>query len=245
MSAPSASDPFASDPAAGSAAVDIVATPAGFEVRRAGRAATRPEGRPLLLPTEPLARLVAAEWRALSGPPDWAGMLATRLALGASSAGPGAREAMIAGLARLAEHDLLCYRVEAPRELARRQAALWSPLVASVEARLGTRFDSGAGVTPLTQDRSTGEAVRAWAGRLNPFALVAVDGLARLYGSSILAIGVAEGLVGADDAFVAAILDETFQEEAWGEDAEAAGRREAMRAEAGKIGDFLAALREQ
>jgi len=53
---------------------------------------------------------------------------------------------------------------------------------------------------------------------------------------------VIEGRIDADEAFAASQLDETFQIEAWGEDAEAASRREALAADIATAARFLRLL---
>ena len=47
-------------------------------------------------------------------------------------------------------------------------------------------------------------------------------------GSLVIALALLEGRVDPATAFAASQLDETFQIEAWGEDAEAAARRQAL-----------------
>jgi len=63
-----------------------------------------------------------------------------------------------------------------------------------------------------------------------------------LFGSAILALALMRAHVSAADAAQAALLDETFQLERWGQDAETEARRWALEAEAVALQDWFAAL---
>jgi chaperone required for assembly of F1-ATPase len=64
-----------------------------------------------------------------------------------------------------------------------------------------------------------------------------------LFGSAILAFAVERGELSGEAAFELSRLDEALQIERWGEDAEAAARTQALRAEAEMAGRWFAALR--
>ena len=100
--------------------VEVAASDQGFGVRLDGRGPKTPGARPLVVPTEALARLLAAEWDAQVGEIDLDAMPATRLAYTVIDHGAGAREGMADEVARYAGSDLLCYLAADPRELAER-----------------------------------------------------------------------------------------------------------------------------
>ena len=81
------------------------------------------------------------------------------------------------------------------------------------------------------------ERLRAAVAARDPFALAGLSPLVTVSGSLLIALAVAEGALGLDDAWAAATLDEQWQAEQWGEDAEAAA------ALAGRRRDFAAAAR--
>ncbi len=62
-------------------------------------------------------------------------------------------------------------------------------------------------------------------------------------GSLVIALALVEGRIDAETAFAASQLDESFQIEFWGEDAEQAQRRQALAADIGAAAQFLALLR--
>ena len=55
-------------------------------------------------------------------------------------------------------------------------------------------------------------------------------------------LAVAHGRINAAEAFAAAQLDETYQNETWGEDSEAMERRRRIEAEVAAVGRFLALI---
>ena len=62
-------------------------------------------------------------------------------------------------------------------------------------------------------------------------------------GSLVIALALLEGRLDAAEAFAAAQLDESFQIEAWGEDAEQAERRAALAGEIAAAARFKSLLR--
>jgi chaperone required for assembly of F1-ATPase len=64
-------------------------------------------------------------------------------------------------------------------------------------------------------------------------------------GSLVLALALLEGRISAEEAFEASQLDETFQIEQWGEDAEAARRRRSIREDVLSTRRFLDLLRSE
>jgi chaperone required for assembly of F1-ATPase len=77
---------------------------------------------------------------------------------------------------------------------------------------------------------------------MDDFALAGLALAAPLFGSAILALALRDGRINADEAMIAARLDEIFQEEQWGVDAEAAARADAMAVEAVMLERWFAAL---
>ena len=74
--------------------------------------------------------------------------------------------------------------------------------------------------------------------------LVALRAAAQTTGSLVLALALADGRLDAEAAFEASQLDESYQIGFWGEDHEAARRRDHLRAEIADIARFMACLRD-
>ncbi|HEY2177416.1 MAG TPA: ATP12 family protein [Caulobacteraceae bacterium] len=214
----------------------------GFAVRLDGRTARTPQGRPLILPTLALAQLVADEWAAQREQIVLPSMPATRLAHTAIDAVAATRAETVAGIAAFAADDLVCYFAEGPATLRSRQEAAWTPLLAWAQGELGLEFAPAEGIVHRDQPAATLSAVEVMAGELNDFTLAAVALAAQVFGSAVLALALARGRIGWAVAFAASRIDEAFQAEQWGEDAEAAAGAESLAREARMLEAWFAAL---
>ena len=112
-------------------AIEEVSAPnvTGYAVLLDGKAVTTPAGAALTLPSEALAQAVAGEFRAQTKNIRPKTMIFTRLANTAIDRVAPNRQAAVDEILSFARSDLLCYRAEAPQELATRQAAVWDPLL--------------------------------------------------------------------------------------------------------------------
>ena len=215
----------------------------GFAVLLDGRTAKTPMRAALALPTEALAALIADEWRAQGEHIVFSDMPATRLAFTAIDRVPEARGAVADEAARYAGSDLLCYFAEAPRPLLERQTAAWEPLLQWAEDELGLKLNRAAGVIHCAQPPESLERAREFVRGQGDFNLAALAFAAPLFGSFVLSAAVMRGRLSGEEAFAVSRIDETFQEEAWGVDAEAAQRTERMRGEAIMVERWFTALR--
>ncbi len=200
----------------------------GFALELDGRPARTPAKNPLVLPTRPLAELIAAEWDAQNETIDPFAMPATRIANSAIDGVRLKRREVRDEVVSYAGADLLCYRAGAPDSLVAAQAAAWDPALDWARDELGARFVLSEGVRHVAQPEPTLQAIGAALEAVDdPFALAALHVMTTLTGSALLALAVARARLSADEAWRAAHVDEDFQVSRWGEDAEAAARREA------------------
>jgi len=199
----------------------------GFAVTLDGRVARTPAKARIVVPSEPLAQALAAEWAAQGEILEPHAMPLTRLA---NSALDGVAQAMaetVAAVAAYAGSDLVCFRAEETPALSVRQAAAFDPVLAFVERRLGARFLLAGGIMPVSQPPAALAAVRkAVEAHADPFALTALADLTSLSGSVLIALAVSHGELEMEKAWAAAHVDEEFQIERWGRDAEAQARRD-------------------
>jgi chaperone required for assembly of F1-ATPase len=225
------------------AKVDTAPAEGGFAVRLDGRTPRSPEGRALVLPTQGLAELVAAEWAAQAEEIAPASMPANRIAWAALAQDrAGARSAAVALVAGFAASDLLCYFADGPAKLLERQERRWGPAIDWAEAALEVTFHRAQGIVHQPQPPATIARIEALAAEADDFALAGLAAAAALFGSTILAFALRHGELTPEAAFDLSRLDESFQEERWGVDAEAAARAEAMAREAVMLGRWFAAL---
>ena len=217
---------------------------AGVGIALDGRALTTPAGTALAVPTRALAEAIAAEWRAQDGTVEPSTMPLTRMANTALDRVPDRRRSLEAGLRACAETDLLCYRVDGPAELARRQARLWRPLDAWLLERHGVALRATRALGPVEQPEETLVRLGRVLAALDDFELVAVDAVAAVTRSVVLALALRDGAIDARSAFEAAFVDELHGLEVWGDDREARRRLDSLDSELRAAERLLLALRE-
>ncbi len=149
---------------------------------------------------------------------------------------------MVAEIADYAGTDLVCYRADHPPALAARQQAVWQPLIDWAALRYDAALAVTTGIVPTRQLAATLRAFAAIVAAQDDFRLTALQALTAGCGSLVIALALLEGRLDAEEAFAASQLDETFQIEAWGEDAEAARRRRALAADIAAAARFLELL---
>ena len=203
----------------------------GFEITLDGRPVRTPRGHPLALPTEALAAAVAAEWEAQKAEIVPAAMPLTQIANTALDRVSPNRESFRASVAAFGRSDLLCQRAEAPADLVRRQEDQWDPLLGWAAERYGARLAVGAGVMPIAQPIEAVAALETALAGLDDWTLAAAGVATAASESLVLALAVVEDRIGGEEAFALAVLDEVWQNERWGEDREAAARRNAIAAD--------------
>jgi chaperone required for assembly of F1-ATPase len=190
------------------------------------------DGRPIRTParavlaTPPaVAERIAAEWNAQGEHVLPVTMPLTRLANTAIDGVSRAVDGVQDDIARIAGSDLVLYRADGPEKLVARQREHWDRVVRHAEARLGLRLLLAEGVMPVRQHERLAGAVRS---RLpsEPLALAATHQLATLTGSAFIALAFLDQALDFDAAWRAAHVDEDWNIEAWGEDAEAKARRD-------------------
>ena len=214
----------------------------GHGVALDGRPIRTPGGAPLTAPTAVLAEAIAAEWAAQEDEIRPLTMPMMRLAATAIDRIGKERAAIVGQIAAYGGSDLLCYRAESPAPLVERQAALWQPLLDWAAETHGARLVATQGITHVTQDRAALDALRAVLEALDDCRLAAVSQLTATCGSLVIALAVEARHIGAAQATAASLLDENWQAEQWGEDAEATERHENLAREIEDAARFLAFL---
>jgi chaperone required for assembly of F1-ATPase len=214
----------------------------GWGIALDGRPLRTPAKNELTVPSESLAAAIAAEWDAQD--PDIVPhtMPLTRLAATAIDRTVLKRAEIVAEIANYAATDLVCYRAEHPPALAMRQEAAWQPLIDWAAGRYDAGLTVTAGIVPQPQSPTSLKAFAAAVGAQDDFRLTALQAATAACGSLVIALALLEGRLDAEAAFAASQLEETFQIEAWGEDAEAAARRAALAADIAAAARFLELL---
>ncbi len=224
--------------------VRVAPTGGGWSIWLDARALQTPARQPLVLPRPGLAEAIAAEWDAQTEKVVPATMPLMRLAATVLDRMAAQRGQAIDEIVGYAKTDLVCYRAERPAELVARQNACWQPLVDWVTLRFDAPLLVTTGVAPKAQPEAAITAIRAAVTALDPFWLTALHSATTACGSIVIALALVEQRLDADGAWQASELDETFQIEAWGEDAEAAARRRALKRDIAATARFMDLLRD-
>ena len=207
-------------------AVTVEAAEGGFGVRLDGRAIKTVGGRPQVVPTRALAEAMAAEWDAQGPEIDPALFLFRDMADYAIDVVAGAPAQVIGEILPYAETDTLCYRAVPDEAFAARQRLMWEPLLADAEARLGVRFVRVSGIIHKPQPVETLAALRDELEAQDAFQLAALRNTTSLAASLVIGLAALQPQADLDALWDAANLEEDWQAELWGKDAEAMERRE-------------------
>jgi len=185
-----------------------------------------PLRRILETPSPSLAEAIAAEWQAQGDTIDPRTMPMTRLAATALDRVADERAAIIETLLAYMGTDLLCYRATAPAELRNRQQTVWQPVLDWLAAHHGIELAVTAGIVPVEQPQSARAGAERLLAALSIDHLTAAQAAIAATGSFALGSALVKKRLSAAEAIAAAHLDETYQNEQWGEDAEALARRQ-------------------
>lgn len=209
----------------------------GWGVTLDGKPLRTPARAALVVPSDALARAIAEEWRTAEATVDPRAMVLTGLANAAIDRVAPDRAGFAEGIANYAEADLACYRAEGPRPLAERQAAAWDALLSWARRRFDVDFAVTTGLLHVAQPPATVERLAHAVATLDAFRLAGLSPLVTIGGSLIAALAVLEKALSPDAAWAGVSVDDAWQLEQWGADAEAEA------ALAGRKRDFMAAAR--
>ena len=213
----------------------------GFGIELDGRAVRTPAKTPLVVPTQALADMIAAEWQAQDGKIDPTTMPATRMANAAIDKVAHQFDGVAEMIAAYGDSDLLCYRATSPVELIDRQANKWDPLLDWAHETLNARLVPVSGIMHRPQDQAALGRLAAQVHALTPFELSAFHDLVAISGSLIIGFAVAKGLADQQELWEAACLDEIWQEEQWGRDDDAYALRQRKKQDFFDAGHFFRA----
>ena len=201
--------------------VDVEREGEGWSIRLDERPVRTPARVPLAAPSEALAEAIAEEWRAIEDKIDPRAMPLTGLANAAIDRVLPDRRAFADNIAKYAEADLACYRAEGPRALVARQEEQWDKLLAWGRRRFDVDFTTTTGLMHVDQPAATVERLAHAVSALDAFRLAALQPLVTIGGSLVAALAALEKAISPDEAWDAVSVDDRWQIEQWGADAEA------------------------
>ncbi|GAA4215864.1 chaperone required for assembly of F1-ATPase [Sagittula marina] len=209
----------------------------GYAIKLDGRGVKTPAKTPLVVPTTGLAEAIADEWRAQEDKVNPALMPFTRTSNSALDKVATQHAEVAEMLAAYGDSDLLCYRADRPAELVARQNAEWDPLLEWAAEAFDARLTAQPGVMYQAQDKAALDRLSQHVHGQSAFELAAFHDLVAMSGSLVLALAVVHGARDPETAWTLSRLDETWNEEQWGVDEDAAATA------AIKRGEFLHAAR--
>ena len=214
----------------------------GFHIVLDGKVLKTPARANLVVPSVALAEAIAGEWGSAAETIDPQTMPLTRLAFAAIDSVAHHRDKIVHAVTSFGHSDLLCYRAEAPQELIARQAAAWDSMLDWAAERYGAQLTVTSGISHAAQPENALAALERAVQTHDDFALAALHTAASITSSLVLALALSDSRLNAGVAFAIATIDESFQAEKWGRDAEADARLARLLSELSAAEHFLRLL---
>lgn len=214
----------------------------GFGVLLDGKQAKTQRRMTLAAPTEALAKAIAIEWNEQEGFVEQSAMPLTGMLSAAIDGGEKEAETWREDILKYLGTDLVCYRADGPEKLIARQAKLWDPYLDWMHDAFAVSLKSTSGIVAVAQPSAATETVRENLTDQSPATLFALQLATAISGSAVLALALWKKAFDAEEIFEASRLDERFQEELWGVDAEAKEREDRLRRDFMVVSRFLSLL---
>ncbi|GLQ18667.1 ATP12 family chaperone protein [Maritalea porphyrae] len=197
----------------------------GFAILLDGKNIKTPGKVNVVVPSEELANLVAKEWAAQEKEIDPATMPLTRLVNTIVERGNKALDDVKAEIVKFAGNDLLVYRADSPQELVDLQTKHWGGALEAFSKRYDVSFNVITGVMHQDQPAEVQARIGEIIAHYSDFEACSTMSITSITGSAVLAIGLKEGLFTPAQVLETAYVDEDYQAQHWGEDAEATRMR--------------------
>lgn len=204
-----------------------------------GRVVKTPAGSNLGSPTMALTKAMSGEWETQSVEIKPETMSLCKLAATAIDRLNKKRDEVIGITLKIAETDLLCYRVSEPEDLVALQNRAWNPELEWAMDELDVILKVTVGLIPVNQPEKSLLNLRNKLMSLTDFQLMGVTNAASVAGSLILALSMFYGRIDAQVMFEKSILEEKYQVERWGKDNEAMLKQEFLREDIKNSSRFL------
>ena len=184
-----------------------------------------------ILSSEALAKEVAEEWKAQTDELMTDTMPLTKLAntLIDKISNKHLRIAMSEEIIKYATSDLVCYFAERPEDLVALQKERWLPLTEWVHNEFEIEFKTVAGIQYIDQEGDSINKVRKIIKDMSPLAFAVMQNLTSITGSFVISLALIKGRINAEEAYLAAFVDDIYQLQKWGSDDEAERRLKAVK----------------
>ena len=219
--------------------VEVSSIDLGFRITLDDKALLSPGKTKLVVPSKALANAIADEWRNQEDqiiPSTMPFMVLSSTAV--DRVRPRSDDTIDEILSFL-ETDLLCYRAQEPDALVREQNEVWQPLLNWCEGLIGSAFNVTSGIMPVSQVPTLVPSARKILRSYNDFELLGLHQFTSISGSAVIGLALSENHIELEAAYQAAFIDDYFQINNWGEDADASLRIANRRREMLEIKEFL------
>jgi chaperone required for assembly of F1-ATPase len=201
--------------------VENLADDTGFAVALDGRQIKTPAKAVMASPTLNLAEAIATEWRSQGDNINPKAMPLNQLLNTSIDRVSSEFENIVDELVQYGGSDMLCYRADHPDDLVKRQGEAWGPYIDWMGVTLEAPMKVTSGIIHIQQSETTLEKLRSHIGKYTIFSLTTLHALTTGLGSLGLGLAYIEGFREFDDVWEDARVDERYQIEQWGEDADA------------------------
>ncbi len=226
----------------------LTTTPDGHQLLLDGIPLRLPEGGLLVIASPPLAQAIRDEWQAAGGAKGGEvhhnrHLPLTQFHTTAAIRVAEQRDAIIDSIAAYGESDLLCYRAASPRPLREKQDNAWQIWLDWAALTLDAPLLVAEGIVHVAQPAASLAALRAALNATSNEELAVLGVVVPATGSLVLGLAMIKNVIDAKQLHEAAIVDEQFQIDFWGEDAEGMARLAHLATELALAERFLTLVR--
>ena len=150
------------------------------------------------------------------------------------------RDEIIERMVNFSLTDTLLFRNPDAEDLIAEERQVWDPIVEWAKKNMDADFKTSESLEVPMENNASLPRLQVYLEKLSDKALAAYYQTGKITKSVLLAAALVKKQITADEAFRAAFLEEIWQADKWGHDAEADQRREVIRQELIDVEKFLA-----
>ena len=215
----------------------------GFIIALDGREVKTPAGSAMRVPKPQLAASICQEWDSQGEEINPESMPMFKFTVTAIDRVTPQRGAIVQELANYGANDLLCYREASDQRLSDHQHQSWQPYLDWMAEAHAIALEVFTGIMPGDQPEAMKTAMRDLVDRHDDFTLAGLHSVVTCSGSLVLGLAADQKFQPIDSIFQAAFLDDLWQQDKWGYDADADQRLKNHQALLQNAHDYLEMLK--
>jgi chaperone required for assembly of F1-ATPase len=219
----------------------FVSSENGFQVMLDSKPIKTPMKHDVSVKSQNLAQILSDEWNAQGDEIDPKSMPYNQLVntMVDNVVDEKRRDDLSAEILRFVDSDLIFYYADGPDDLVKKQRELWGPVQKWFEDSYGLALKTSSGITYVEQDENLSKIAASILDDLSPEEFTAYQSVVGPLGSFIITLAFIKDEISQQVAFDSAFVDEIYQSERWGEDAEAKKKRDDILKELQLVSTFL------